>query len=181
MTEQAEVMTVYEEILEALKNEDFLPWEEGEDAQSYLLRLIGAVSELPNEKWEALSQEAQDWFNTAGEAVNNEEPAPPPPGFGFTKPEQKKGRKKSRSSRKESSENGEKPEKRKEPRKTTPGLPTIRTIRKMIIENPTLSLNDLDEMTKSLGKEYSRKTLDLVRKSTLTMIAVAKETGHWKE
>lgn len=41
-----------------------------EDRQACIARLMGGVSALNDDQWEALSQEAQDWFNSAADAKN---------------------------------------------------------------------------------------------------------------
>lgn len=48
----------------------------GESADDFATRLVRAISELDDAGWEALSPEAQNWFNEAADAVNKKQ-APP--------------------------------------------------------------------------------------------------------
>src|SRR6185312_7024336 len=51
-----------------------------EDAQAYYQRLVAGVAELSDEEWNKLPREAQDWYNTAAEEVNQGKPVSTPDG-----------------------------------------------------------------------------------------------------
>jgi len=54
------------------------PQKKNEDRQKYLIRLMMGVSKLPDEKWEDLEavEGAQDWYNNASDADNEEKELP---------------------------------------------------------------------------------------------------------
>lgn len=53
----------------------------GEDVQSFLARIVRAVSELDDPTWESLSSDAQDWFNGAADKLNQKLTLPELPGM----------------------------------------------------------------------------------------------------
>lgn len=54
------------------------PRKKGEDEQVYLKRLIEAADELDDDKFGSLSKEAQEWCESAAQAVLANKPIPPP-------------------------------------------------------------------------------------------------------
>lgn len=57
-------------ILEELMKAAGLDKKRGEDRQALLMRVMLATKDLPDAKWDGLSQGAQDWFNDAADAKN---------------------------------------------------------------------------------------------------------------
>ncbi len=57
-------------ILEELMKAAGLDKKRGEDRQALLMRTMLATKDLPDAKWDNLSQAAQDWFNDAADAKN---------------------------------------------------------------------------------------------------------------
>lgn len=55
--------------------------DKGEEEQTFLARVVKAVTKLPDPKWEALSVEAQDWQNDNIDRLNDKK-KPPILGFG---------------------------------------------------------------------------------------------------
>jgi preprotein translocase subunit YajC len=46
----------------------------GEDLQAYFIELLKGIASLKDPEWDALSVEAQDWYNAAAKAKNKKEP-----------------------------------------------------------------------------------------------------------
>jgi hypothetical protein len=73
-------MTVYEEMLDAAKQVD-RTIKEGKNDQDYLKTLIVALADVPDDVFNQMSDEAQEWFNEATDAVNDHNPIPLPDGY----------------------------------------------------------------------------------------------------
>jgi len=78
-----EVGTVYDEIWSAIvsANPKFIAWTEAEADPDFFSRLQEAVSVLPIPTWEALSPEAQAWYDASVTAAEARQELPAPPGF----------------------------------------------------------------------------------------------------
>lgn len=57
---------------------------------------------------------------------------------------------------------------------------TLQRLRKRVIEDPTLTVDKLMAEATQAGAKYSPASIQLIRTSTLNMIEMAKETGHWR-
>lgn len=57
---------------------------------------------------------------------------------------------------------------------------SVRTIRKLVIQDPSITVDTLMERATEAGETYSRNTVNLARNQTLEMIEVAKQSGHWQ-
>jgi hypothetical protein len=56
---------------------------------------------------------------------------------------------------------------------------SVRTIRKLVISNPAITVNELMVAAKEAGNPLKRSTVRLARNQALDFIANAKESGHW--
>ena len=62
------------------------------DRQAFYKKLVAAADELDDEEWEALSEKAQKWINTAIEAVNEGETIPDPEDLDEDEEEEESGK-----------------------------------------------------------------------------------------
>ena len=82
-----EEQTVHDSLLEVAKNytptdgKKFRQQATNEDDTKYITRLVARVAEVPQESFDALPAAAQEWFNAAAGALNEEQPVPELPGF----------------------------------------------------------------------------------------------------
>jgi hypothetical protein len=58
---------------------------------------------------------------------------------------------------------------------------SVRTIRKLVIQNPSITVDELMEAAQKAGNPLKRATVRLARIQALDAIAVMKETGHWQD
>ena len=93
----------------------------GEDRQEFLARVMKAISALEDKEWEALSQEAQDWFNDAADAKNAK--AKQLPDFPDLEPETKDEEEKTKSRRAAAKEEAE---------PTKPAKPKVKDVVKIV-------------------------------------------------
>jgi hypothetical protein len=82
-TEPEDGQTVHDELLDAAIECDpkCTPKHSKEDDQTYLKRIVVALADAPNEIWNKLSEDAQNWFNDATDAMNDKKPVAAPEGF----------------------------------------------------------------------------------------------------
>ena len=66
-------MDIEQELLQAV---DVKAQGKKEDEQKYLKRLTKAIAKLGDDDFEELSEEAQDWYNDAADAVNDDDEIP---------------------------------------------------------------------------------------------------------
>jgi len=57
---------------------------------------------------------------------------------------------------------------------------SVRTLRKLVIENPDVSVDELMAKATDAGEVYSRTTVTLARNQALEMVEMAKQSGHWQ-
>jgi len=58
---------------------------------------------------------------------------------------------------------------------------SMRSVRKMVVENPNLTIDDLWDACERAGEDYTRSTIVLARGQALEMMDIVKETGHWRD
>ncbi len=169
--------------------------EEDEDRQDFLTRVIEAVNLLEDE-WEALSEEAQNWANTATKAIKAEKPIPDFPEEGKAAPAkaEKAAKPKAKAvveddneeegEEEEEVEEEEKPKKKKAkkapaedkpaPRKrgdvSDENLSPVMFVREHFLNNPD---TDIESIQKLVEKKYN-KTL-----STATLSSLRNDFRSW--
>jgi len=74
-------VNVFEEVLKAARTVEPISQIDGEDNNAFLYRLVETVNKVSNSVWDALSVDAQNWFNKAATARNATFPIPGPDGF----------------------------------------------------------------------------------------------------
>lgn len=72
----------------------------GESEEDFKLRILKAVSNLPEEGWEGLSKKSQDWYNDAADAIDAKAAIPAFPDEEVEKKEEKTSRRSSEGSKK---------------------------------------------------------------------------------
>jgi hypothetical protein len=55
---------------------------------------------------------------------------------------------------------------------------TVRSVRKIVIQNPAITVQELMEAAEKAGNPLARSTVSLARSQVL-LIAAAREAGHW--
>jgi hypothetical protein len=58
---------------------------------------------------------------------------------------------------------------------------SVRTIRKLVINKPSITVDELMEAAKEAGNPLKRSTVRLVRMQAIDAIKDMKEAGHWKD
>jgi hypothetical protein len=154
-----------------------------EKRQVFLTRLMRAASKLEDEPWEALSKEAQDWCNDAITAFKNGQEVPD-----FVPPEapaDEEDQAPEDSVSEDITEDGEiitKPKKKAEvvakPKKSaTPmrKLTATHLIKRLVINEPSISVNDLIDRLKDEGFKVSGVTVATLRSDTRDTLRVLNE------
>lgn len=137
----------------------------GESDQDYMKRLVKGVSELKDADWEALSPEAQNWFNDAADNLNKKKDLPD-----FPDAEKAEEKKEETVSRRGSSKKVE--EKKDEPAEAKVGdSVTIVTKRGKTIEGEVIELTD--EMV--VVKDGEGEELEVARDRMESMVVKAEE------
>ena len=209
-------MSTYESLLEAVRdnNAKFALRHTKEPEQQFLKRMLNDLADLSDEQFDAMPQDAQDWFNHAvNEELNKHKEVTPPDGFAdgpsadagtrrTTRPKINGDESKMTDAEKTEAvaDADEKPRRKRAARNGSPS-PTaetarkqpfggarggsrkefsVRTLRKLVIEDPDITVDDLMAKATEAGEAYSRTTVSLARNQTLEMIETAKQAGHWR-
>ena len=161
-----------------------------EERQAYLTRLMRAVAALKDPEWEALSGESQDWVNGAAEFHKagdeivdfadyveedyNPRPSDEPVDEEEEAPVVAKGK-----NGKEPKAEKEKPAKEvaKAPVNANPGrkVSACHTIKKMVVQNPTITVAELSEQLKDQGLKVSDVTISTLRSDLRDTLRVLNE------
>lgn len=140
----------------------------GEDRQSYLDRLMRAVTKLPDDVWEGLSTDAQNWTNGAVESVKAKtdiedfEVAPvDEETVAEEQPEQE--------------EVVEKPVKKRAASNGTRKVSACHTIKKFVVKKPGITVAELSEKLKDAGFKVSDVTIATLRSDLRDTLRVLNE------
>lgn len=174
------------------------PLKKNEDRQVYLARLTLAITKLPDPDWEALTQEAKDWTNSAAEVCKAnksadlkpadddydqvadfpdyaEEDDNPPMDEEVDEEEEapKPVAAKPKAKVKEKEEKEPKPKSTHPP--GTRRVSACHTIKKMVAKNPTISISDLSEKLREGGLKVSDVTIATMRSDVRDTLRVLNE------
>jgi hypothetical protein len=165
--------TINSEMLAAIKQHkpNFRSQREGEEDIKYIERFLQAVADVPDELYNALSAEAQAWFAEAAKISNAQGTPLPPEGFVSNyKPKPAKEAKKKLITR-------ERPQK---PVKTTGAVTMGTLIRRAIIDNRNISVQDLETMLSANGfTDIKRSTVFSFQRGSLDTLKVAEAMGRF--
>lgn len=169
-----------------------------EPFQKYAGRLIEAIGELPNDDWEGLSKEAQDWNNVGAKAIKADKDVAEFPGAEPEPEEDEKSSRKAstretsgRSTRRAAKD--EEPEEERKPAKKAAARTSSKKdddegggsrkvgaqllIKQMLAKNPKLSPEDLmDRLTKK-GYAPTPLAVSSIRSSFRNSMMVLKDAG----
>jgi hypothetical protein len=168
--------TVYTELFAAIRQHKptFRAQRESDTDADHIERVLQAIADVPDEIYNALSAEAQNWFARAAETANAGGVPAPPDGFvsGY-KPKQPKAAKKKLITR-------------ERPQKAQKALgPTMGTlIRRAIIDNRHATVQDLEAMLAANGfTDIKRSTVFSFQRGSLDTLRVAEAMGrfYWPE
>ncbi len=139
-----------------------------EEDQAFFARLLGHIAEVPQEQFDAIPVPAQEWFNNSGEAFNAQQPVTAPEGFESNfKPKATKAGPAPKEAL--AADAGGRGRKRAD---NTAG----RTIRRALIENQAITLDDLKGLLNAAGfTEVKEATIGSYRADTLETLRVAAE------
>jgi hypothetical protein len=62
--------------------------------------------------------------------------------------------------------------------RVSPGF-TLRTIRRMVVKNPDITVAELQKAAADEGIQYTTGSLQMAVQSTKIVVGIVKETGHW--
>lgn len=249
-------MSVYDALFNAVTENkpDFAKPHTKEPEQQFLKRMLDHIADLSDAQFEALPEDAQNWFNFAvSEELNKRKEVTPPEGFAEAKMADEGPKKISRPvilNREQlqaqqppqpepeperepvspqptpqptpqpelvaaapqptaaapqwaqQPQNGQEPPRKRrgrppknatpqtvarpEPRRPFAGSHgarkefSVRTLRQLVIENPTITTDMLMAKANESGEVFARTTVNAARNQTLEMIDVAKQMGHWR-
>lgn len=169
-----------------------------EKPQAYLEKFVQAISDVDEKTFdENVDEAAQEWFAAAVNAMNANEEVTAPEGFEVPAATSKRAERATLKQNKEAAKaeaeagegEAEKPKrKRREKaeaeagprghrmRKAKAGF-TTRSLRRLVIENPEISLEEMDRVAKEAGATFARSTLTVVRQSALITCSIVRECG----
>jgi hypothetical protein len=196
------VQTLFDELFEAAKSirgADFALPHAAEKEQVFYKRLAAAISDLTDESYDKLSEDARNWADASIEAVNNatalpkiegyEDIAakqPAPTGVATTKAAGRNtdGLKAYRERVAAAKANGEVlPKVAKAPKapKEDKGPGRVETIRRFVIDNPECTNEQIAAHLVNVGIAATEPgTISVTAGGTRAAIAYIRETGHWK-
>jgi cation transport regulator ChaB len=190
-------MSVESELKEATK----ISKRSSETDQKFRGRLASAVLELPEDVWEELSQEAQDWTNAAVEALNEEEEIASFDGEGedaaddkgdeevATKPAKKSAAKTAEKSKPKpkAAKAKAKPEKKEAPAKTAKKAATKTNgsrpqgaqdmIKVLMLKDPTLSTEDILATLAKKGHKPTQQAVTSIRSGMRNTLKIIQREG----
>jgi len=174
--------TVLEDLLEKVKAEkpDFALPQKGESEQKFLNRLVIAVGNISEAGWLSLHGKSQEWFNLAGQAINEFKPIPDCPGYQAAIPPEPIAEVPNKAPVREH---------QLSPNPTTPGPSRVDTktrrgvmarTREICISNPKLKYPDVIQALKDEGWEnLSQDTVYLCFKEVENVLSAASRAGYF--
>lgn len=201
--EEAGVATVYDELLTAVQAADPAFADQGrkETTHAYMQRFVKGIAALDEETWNALSDEATEWNNTTVKAIKAKKDYDLPEGF--EDPEQpaepepepepaarpaaaRKGAAPAPAAARPAARPAPAPAKKaaaapaaRQARVPKEGY-TMREMRRSVVKNPQITVDDLEAEATENGVEFSRNSINLALQTTRTVIDLAREEGYWK-
>jgi hypothetical protein len=169
-----------------------LKLKKGEDRQDYLARLaLAASKDLSEKAWEGLSEDAQEWVNAAVSADNDKkeiEDFPEPEADTATSSKSTRGKGASKSAGKASAKEDDKSAGKnasKGAAKSSAAAvkkPTgsLATIKAFLIEDPNMSVDDLEAAMRKKDFETSRVVISTARADFRHSLRCLQEAGHCK-
>ena len=169
-----------------------------EDREDFLKRMTKAVASktFPEEKWDDLSEEAQNWANDAAEALQAKKEIPD---FPDAEPEdeaegdepeedeaaeeeapKRRGRKPKAKAKKETKAKQTKKsggERKGRALSTGPVSGVKVDIKKMLIKDPRLAIEDIEDKLSKIGSKATRATIAMVRSEFRHTIKVLNQEG----
>jgi hypothetical protein len=158
--------------------------------QSYLEKLVQAVADIPETDFDdEIGDAGHTWTNESIANMNENKELSIPEGF-VAPPARRKRIKAANGEAAEAKEAKPKRErkvrekKEREPREARghvmrkpKGGFTTRSLRRLVIENPNISLDEMDKQARAAGAEFARSTLTVVRQSALITCSIVRECG----
>ena len=143
-----------------------------EGKQRYLPRLLNAVNDLPDDRWDDVSPEGQEWSNLGMKSLKKKEPISDFPDSQASTPEKSK------------TETGpvEKKTKKETKAETEPPRVGIKTrIKEMLLDNPKVRSTEIYDKLSSEGIKPSHHTVTGIRSEFRHTLRVLKSRGLLKE
>lgn len=168
-----QVITAYDDILDICRSkvDGFKTQGARETAQQYFARMITVMSEIEDDEFEQLPEAVRNWYNNAGELINDGKPAEAPEGFInlADKPKAAAGNGSAGATKRQPPP----------PRKPM-GTGVVALSRKIVVENSTLTSAALKEMAAKMLPDLKDSTFAAVYADTMATIKLAQELDHWK-
>jgi hypothetical protein len=170
-------MAEYDDLLAAASKskERFAPLAADESDNDYLGRLTQAVSGSTKDDFDAMSTEAQAWFDKAADALNAGEEIPVPPGYDRSVAQAARPRSNGQAIGRPTRQT------RRGRANGSDGEPSVsRRIRQCVIEDQTVTTNGIIEKLKSENlpdMTQRRSTVSTLRYDTLRTLTLAQEAG----
>lgn len=172
---------IEQELLEAVKP---FPEKKKEERQAYLVRLMRAAAKVKDSVWEGFTSEAQDWVNGGAEAFKAGDALEDFPDYEEVEEEQSEDEEVDEEAEEEKPEPVKaKPEKKQEakpvkepktvvaPRK----MSACHMIKKMVVKDPKISVEDLSKQLKDQGLKVSDVTIATLRSDLRDTLRVMNE------
>ncbi len=191
----AEVSKIEEELLAVTK----LPEKKKEDRQKYLYRLMYAAAKVKDDVWESISPIAQDWVNGGAEAHKAGDEIEDFPDYEEDEPDTNPRpeevdeevdeeaapvvvKKKEPKKTEPKEEKEEKPVKAaKEPEKQVRRVSACHMIKKLIVQTPKITVDELSKQLKDMNLKASDITVATLRSDMRDTLRLFNELGMGKE
>jgi hypothetical protein len=200
--EQEGALTVFDELLTAVQTVDPAFADQGrkETTHAYMQRFVKGIAAVDEDTWNALSDEATEWNNATVKAIKAKKEYDLPEGFedpeadaGGADPEvepedpparrpapAKKGAAPAAPARPAPAPAKKAAAPAARQQRTLKDGYTMREMRRAVVKNPNMTVDDLEAEATENGVEFSRNSINLALQTTRTVIDLAKEEGHWK-
>jgi len=147
-----------------------------ESGTQFCARIMQQISAIPDDAFEVLSDGAKDWYNAFGEALNEGKATEEPEGLDVLMAAA--AAPKAPKPAAAAAPKGPKPP-AEPPKPKAPGV--VATVRRLIVENSTSTLDDIRKMAEGLLGEIKDTTFSAIMTDTMATIKLAKELGRWKD
>lgn len=153
-----------------------------ESGTQFCARMMQQLSGIPDDAFEALSDDAKNWYNAFGEALNQSQPTPEPDGLAdFMAQYQAPKAAKVDAPRAPAAPKEPKAPKAPPPPKEPKAPGVVATVRRLIVENSEADSATIREKANALLGEIKDTTFSAIMTDTMATINLAKQLGFWKE
>lgn len=171
--DNTDTATLYDQIVELLKLEP----EDEESSDDYKARVVRHAGDMEDDDFEKLPDDVKEWLNAATEVVKKNrgarKKAALPALDGLEDDEVEEKPKKGRKAKAE--KKAKEPKEPKEKTERDPEANRFFKIGELMVDNPTMSLEDLNAKASKLDREYSERSISRVYEAFRGIYGVLKK------